>query len=89
MLGIILGTRPEIIKLYPLIKVLLKKKFNFNIIHTGQHYSNSLNDIFLDQFKIPKKKIIYLKVTSHLHGEQTALIKIGIEKLLKINITIK
>jgi UDP-N-acetylglucosamine 2-epimerase (non-hydrolysing) len=89
MLGIILGTRPEIIKLYPLIKVLLKKKFNFNIIHTGQHYSNSLNDIFLDQFKIPKKKIIYLKVISHLHGEQTALMTIGIEKLLKSNSKIK
>ena len=56
MLSIVLGTRPEIIKLYPLINVLLKKKFNFNIIHTGQHYSNTLNDIFLNQFKIPKKK---------------------------------
>jgi UDP-N-acetylglucosamine 2-epimerase (non-hydrolysing) len=89
MLGIVLGTRPEIIKLYPLIKVLINKKYNFNIIHTGQHYSDSLNSIFLEQFKIPKSKIIYLKVVSHSHGEQTALMIIKIEKLLKENNKIK
>ena len=38
MIGIILGTRPELIKLFPLIEKL-KKKINFKIIHTGQHYS--------------------------------------------------
>ena len=85
MLSIVLGTRPEIIKLYPLINVLKKNKYNFNIIHTGQHYSKNLNDIFLNQFKIPKSKIVYLKVGSHPHGEQTAIMTIKIENYLKKN----
>ena len=43
MIGIILGTRPEFIKLFPLIIKLKKKKINFKVIHTGQHYSKNLN----------------------------------------------
>ena len=35
----VLGTRPEIIKLFPLIKLCEKKKINYFIIHTGQHYT--------------------------------------------------
>jgi UDP-N-acetylglucosamine 2-epimerase (non-hydrolysing) len=85
MLTIVLGTRPEIIKLYPLINILKKKKYNFNIIHTGQHYSKNLSDIFLNQFKIPKKKIVHLKVGSHPHGEQTGIMTMKIENYLKKN----
>ena len=80
MLSIILGTRPEIIKLYPLISLLKKEKINFNIIHTGQHYSNNLNNIFLKQLRIPKNKIINLKVGSTHHARQISLMAIGIEK---------
>jgi len=89
MLSIVLGTRPEIIKLYPLINILKKKKYAFNIIHTGQHYSNNLNNIFLTQFKIPKEKIIYLKVGSLPHGEQTGVMTTKIENYLNKNKNIK
>ena len=50
--------------------------------------------LFIEKgFKIEKqsklidgqKKINYLKVISHLHGEQTALMTIGIEKLPEYN----
>ena len=51
----ILGTRPEIIKLYPLIN-LFENKNSFQILHTGQHYTKSLSEIFLKDLKIPKKK---------------------------------
>ncbi len=89
MLSIILGTRPEIIKLYPLISLLKKEKINFNIIHTGQHYSNNLNNIFLKQLRIPKNKIINLKVGSTHHARQISLMAIGIEKYLKNNKKVK
>lgn len=89
MISIVLGTRPEIIKLSPLIKVLKKKKYNFNILHTGQHYSNNLNDIFLNQFQIPKNKIINLNVGSHSHAKQTAIIIEKIENFLKKNKKLK
>jgi UDP-N-acetylglucosamine 2-epimerase (non-hydrolysing) len=89
MLSIVLGTRPEIIKLFPLIKILNYYKYKFNIIHTGQHYTESLNEIFIKQFQIPRDKIKYLKVGSHSHGKQTSLITIQIEKYLQKNRDIK
>lgn len=47
---IILGTRPEAIKLAPVILKLKEDKFDISVIHTGQH-TNLANDI-LDYFGI-------------------------------------
>ena len=43
----VLATRPEIIKTSPIIKIFEKNKLNFFLIHTGQHYTNYLDNIFL------------------------------------------
>ena len=83
MLIIVLGTRPEIIKLFPVIEVFLKKKVPFKIIHTGQHYSSKLSNIFIKQLKLPVNKIVNLSVGSANHGSQTALMIIRIEEFLK------
>ena len=42
---IVLGTRPEIIKLSPVIKYCLELKINFFIINSNQHYSYELDKI--------------------------------------------
>ena len=42
----VLGTRPEIIKLYPLIDHLKKNRMKFSIIHTGQHNLFSMEKFF-------------------------------------------
>lgn len=47
----IFGTRPEIIKLSPLIP-LLDQEFDQILIHTGQHYSYSMDKIFFEELKI-------------------------------------
>ena len=83
MLIIVLGTRPEIIKLFPIIEVFLKKKIHFKIIHTGQHYSSKLSDTFIKQLKLPANKMINLNVGSGNHGSQTALMIMRIEEYLK------
>ena len=83
MIIIILGTRPEIIKLFPIIEIFSKKKMSFKIIHTGQHYSSKLSDTFIQQLKLPINKIINLKVGSGNHGDQTALMISRIEKYLR------
>ena len=56
MISILFGTRPEIIKLYPIIEIFKKKKIDFSIIHTGQHYNEKLSNQFINQFKFPKNK---------------------------------
>jgi UDP-N-acetylglucosamine 2-epimerase (non-hydrolysing) len=50
-IAIIVGTRPEIIKLAPVIKEL--KKSECNIIFTGQHYDFNLCIRFFEELELP------------------------------------
>lgn len=49
----IVGTRPEIVKLSKIIKSN-DKYFNHTLIHTGQNWDYSLNQIFFDELEIRK-----------------------------------
>jgi len=80
-IAIIFGTRPEIIKLSPVIRELQRKKVDFFIIHSNQHYSPKMDEIFLKELKLPGAKY-NLNVGSGLHGEMTAKILSGTEKVL-------
>ena len=77
----ILGTRPEIIKLAPVIHECVKRKLPFFILHTHQHYSGNLDKIFFKNLKLPVPKY-NLQVGSGGHGEQTGRMLIGIEGIL-------
>ncbi len=79
---IILGTRPEIIKMAPVIRVLEKRQENYFILHTGQHYSYNLDRVFFEQLKLPQAKY-NLEAGSGSHAEQTAKILIGVEQVLQ------
>ncbi|MDC0228761.1 UDP-N-acetylglucosamine 2-epimerase (non-hydrolyzing) [Nitrosopumilus sp.] len=50
--AVILGTRPEIIKLAPIIKQLNKK--STSVIFTGQHYDHNMGMRFIDQLGLNK-----------------------------------
>ncbi|HUS51558.1 MAG TPA: UDP-N-acetylglucosamine 2-epimerase (non-hydrolyzing) [Candidatus Paceibacterota bacterium] len=78
---IILGTRPEIIKMSPVIRECIKKRLNFSILHTNQHYSENLDKVFFKELNLPQPKY-NLNVGSGTHAEQTAKILIGVEKIL-------
>ena len=87
-IAIVVGTRPEIIKMSSIIRVCQSKKqknndFDFFILHTGQHYSYNMDKVFFEQLELPIPKY-NLDVGSGSHGEQTAKILIGVEKVLKI-----
>lgn len=80
-IAIILGTRPEIIRMSPIIRRCNKDK-NYFVIHSGQHYSYYLDDIFFAQLELPTPKY-NLQTGSGSHGEETGKMLIGIEKILK------
>lgn len=80
-LAIILGTRPEIIKLSPIIRECEKQGIGYYVLHTGQHYSYEMDRIFFDQLKLPEAKY-NLDVGSGKHGKQTAKMLAGIEEIL-------
>lgn len=48
----ILGTRPEIIRLSEVIKAC-DKYFDHLLVHTGQNWDDSLNQIFFDELSLP------------------------------------
>jgi UDP-N-acetylglucosamine 2-epimerase (non-hydrolysing) len=81
-IAIIVGTRPEIIKMSPVIHELENQKLNYFILHTGQHYSYNMDKVFFEQLKLPKPKY-NLEVGSGTHAEQTGKMLIGIEKILQ------
>jgi len=77
-LSIIIGTRPEIIKLSPLIR--LAKKSNANVIFTGQHYDYEMGLKFIDELKL-RAPDYNLKLSHRNPANQTGEI---IQKLSKI-----
>jgi UDP-N-acetylglucosamine 2-epimerase (non-hydrolysing) len=80
-IAIILGTRPEIIKMAPVIRELERRQANYFILHTGQHYSYNLDKVFFEQLRLRPAKY-NLEVGSDSHAEQTAKILTGVEKAL-------
>ncbi|HJH26813.1 MAG TPA: UDP-N-acetylglucosamine 2-epimerase (non-hydrolyzing) [Methanophagales archaeon] len=81
-ISIILGTRPEIIKMSPVIRELENQTLDYFILHTGQHYSYNLDKIFFEDLELPAAKY-NLDVGSGSHAEETGKMLIGIEKVLK------
>ena len=55
-IDIIVGARPNFMKIAPLVKVLqqdsVKKKIAYRLLHTGQHYDRALSGVF-EQLGIP------------------------------------
>lgn len=76
----ILGTRPEIIKLSPLIRVAQARGLDFCIIHTNQRYTASMDEVFFRELKLPAPDV-NLHIGSGDHSAQTGkmLIAIGDE----------
>ena len=81
-LGIILGTRPEIIKMAPIIRLCEEKSVPYYLLHTGQHYSYEMDQTFFRDLELPEPRI-NLNVGSGTHAEQTASILVGVEKTLQ------
>ena len=50
--AVITGTRSEIIKMYPVIRLFDLKRIDYKFIHIGQHYDPELFLEFLKGFKI-------------------------------------
>lgn len=77
----ILGTRPEIIKMAPIIDEISKRGINQIVIHTGQHYDEEMSDNFFKDLEIPAPDY-NIHVGSGSHGKQTGLMMKGIEEVL-------
>ncbi|MHA1382127.1 MAG: non-hydrolyzing UDP-N-acetylglucosamine 2-epimerase [Candidatus Helarchaeota archaeon] len=77
----VLGTRPEIIKISPVIKVCEKSNIDYLVIYTDQHYDVALCDQFFADLEL-KEPDYHLNIGSGSHGLQTGKMLIEIEKVL-------
>ena len=80
-IAIILGTRPEIIKMAPIVDEIEKRGIDSCIIHTGQHYDYEMSDNFFKDLEI-KSPDYNIHVGSGSHGKQTGFMMKGIEEVL-------
>jgi len=78
-IGVVIGTRPEIIKMSPLIRELEKKGLDYNVIHTEQHYDQEVSGVFFEELEI-KEPDRYLDIGSGSQAQQTGNAMIELEK---------
>lgn len=80
-IAVIIGTRPEIIKMAPVIDEIERRNIDYILIHTGQHYDHEMSDQFFLDLEL-RKPNFNIGVGSGSHGNQTATMMKGIEEVL-------
>jgi UDP-N-acetylglucosamine 2-epimerase (non-hydrolysing) len=78
---IILGTRPELIKMSPVIRACERLNLDYFTLHTGQHYSYEMDGVFFEEMELLEVRY-NLDVGSGRQGAQTGKMLTGIEKIL-------
>ncbi len=79
---LVVGARPNFVKLHPLYHVLKGKGVNPLILHTGQHYDYELSKAFFEDFNLPEPDF-YLGVGSDTNLQQIARIISKSEDILR------
>jgi UDP-N-acetylglucosamine 2-epimerase (non-hydrolysing) len=74
------GARPNFPKAAPVIRALADRGVPQRLIHTGQHYDESMSEVFFRQLGLPEPDV-NLGVGSGTHATQTAAIMTGLEPL--------
>lgn len=80
----IIGARPQIIKAAALSRTIqkeFKNQVREVILHTGQHYDDSMSEVFFREMQIPSPDY-NLGIGSASHGSQTGQMIDGIEQVL-------
>lgn len=79
---IVVGTRPEIVKMAPVVRALEKKGQSYVFVHCGQHYDYNMSQSFIEQLELPTPDYGF-KVKAYSPGLQTGRILSLIEDVVK------
>lgn len=80
---IVVGTRPEIIKMAPVIRAVESSDYLFPyIIHTNQHYDDNLSGAFFQDLNL-REPDSNLRIGSGSQAKQTADGLVGIERVIE------
>ena len=80
----VLGTRPNFVKMAPLIGAIRERfgDWQGSIVHTGQHYDRAMSEVFFEELGVPEPDHM-LGVGSGSHAEQTARVLERLEPILR------
>lgn len=79
---LIVGARPNFMKIAPIDREFKKRGIETLLVHTGQHYDQNMSDVFFEDLNM-KSPDVHLNVGSGTHATQTARIMIEFEKVCK------
>lgn len=79
----IVGTRPNFMKIAPLIVEFKKNKIKHVLVHTGQHYDYSMSRLFFDELKLPRPDVHLVCRAGVGAEEQRNFLKQAIKPTLK------
>ncbi|MDO8915804.1 MAG: UDP-N-acetylglucosamine 2-epimerase (non-hydrolyzing) [Coriobacteriia bacterium] len=77
---VVVGARPNFIKVAPLMPALAAAGIDAGLVHTGQHYDAALSDVFFADLAIPEPRWS-LGVGSGTHAVQTGTAMMRLEEL--------
>ncbi|HYP28403.1 MAG TPA: UDP-N-acetylglucosamine 2-epimerase (non-hydrolyzing) [Blastocatellia bacterium] len=80
----VVGARPNFMKIAPVMEEMRRRPGAILplLVHTGQHYDESMSDSFFEDLGIPRPDI-NLEVGSASHAQQTARIMTAFERVLE------
>ncbi|MFA5133810.1 MAG: UDP-N-acetylglucosamine 2-epimerase (non-hydrolyzing), partial [Patescibacteria group bacterium] len=76
------GTRPEIIKMAPVVRACEKEGVPFFILHSGQHYSQNMDRAFFEELELPQPKY-NLGIGNQPHRKQVGMMVKGMTEIFK------
>jgi len=79
---VIVGTRPEIVKMAPIIRALDEQNLPYVLVHCGQHYDYNMSQQFIEELELPKPDYGF-KVKAYSPGLQTGRILTIVERVVK------
>jgi len=79
---VVVGTRPEIIKMAPVVRALKRKAVPNVFVHCGQHYDYEMSQQFIEELGLPKPDYGF-KVRASTPGFQTGRIMTLVERTVK------
>lgn len=78
---VVVGARPNFVKIAPVWHALAERGVVQRLLHTGQHYDHALSGSFLEQLELPEPDVS-LGVGPGTHAVQTAAALVGVERVL-------
>jgi UDP-N-acetylglucosamine 2-epimerase (non-hydrolysing) len=80
---LVVGARPNFMKVAPILRELHHHgdRFEWILVHTGQHYDAAMSDVFFQELGLPRPDID-LGVGSASHAQQTAAIMAAFEPVV-------